>query len=441
MPGFVSERYGYTTASALTAQVITDMMANGFTIVYKSGADPSWNQATAGDKFKVVLEAGGTVDPLNADSVSEKQPWRIMFDVQNSQQTLVHLGTPTTLNNKGDVPILRELLTGDPKTGAGFQPVDIVGTVGAKLSKTQLNATGKPDTIYDITVPPVYYERPKSMNGYLENENLTVDGIYSAPRVVPAYTTTGTINQSFNAIYSPSPSNNYYMDDGKVAWVVNPNGSSASGGITTTNSMDDVTKCFINRPLRMAGASAQSFPMSYRLVITPRGMWLGVWEESTTQESSAFFNWFLVQRPVDRATGAVLTTGKAPVFCVNSVGNKFWRFTVRERDILRPSSRIQADVDSEDAECILNSVEQVSLSEDGKYIVTFPSRLNTSRYRYPHELDMIGTTSADVVSQYSDVPLTVYGESTARSYRALHANGPANTGMRLLTLQQGGGIS
>ena len=54
---------------------------------------------------------------------------------------------------------------------------------------------------------------------------------------------------------------------------------------------------------------------------------------------------------------------------------------------------------------------------------------------------MIGITSADVVSQYSSVPLTVYGESSARTYKALHANGAGNTGMRVLVLQQGGGIA
>jgi hypothetical protein len=46
-----------------------------------------------------------------------------------------------------------------------------------------------------------------------------------------------------------------------------------------------------------------------------------------------------------------------------------------------------------------------------------------------------------VVSQWSDVPLTVFGEGTARVYKALHANGYNNTKMRLLALVQGGGIT
>ena len=443
MAGFVVERYGYTTGSALIAQVITDMLANGFTMVYKTTNDENWNQATAGEQYRVVLEAGGTVDPLNATAVSEKQPWRIMFDVQKAQQVLVTVGTPTTLDNKGTVPVMRELLTGDPKNGAGFQATDILGTIGAKLSKTQLNSTNRPSNADDYLEKPDYTQFPASIPGYLNNESLSSAGIYSAPAMLPAYKVVGDKNPSFNpnSVYGPSANNPYFLNNDNLKWEIDPSGTVNGGSVTTSNSIDDPTKCLINRSLRMAGANLNTYPMSYRLVITPRGIWMGVWEDSTTQETSTFFNWFLVQRPVDRTSGTVLTTGKAPVFCVNSIGGKFWKFIVRERDIFRPSSRLQADIDLEDSEAILNTVEQVSLSEDGKYIVTFPSRLNTSRYRYPHELDMIATTSADVVSQNSDVPLTVYGESAARNYRALHANGTANTGMRLLIIQQGGGVS
>jgi hypothetical protein len=203
---------------------------------------------------------------------------------------------------------------------------------------------------------------------------------------------------------------------------------------------DSPTKGLVNRTKRV-GNSGASYPLSYRLVINARGIWLGVWEDATTAETSASFNWFLIQRPVDRTTGAVVTTGKAPVFCVNACGGEYWQFVVRESDILRPGVRRPADVHTVDSEAILNPEEQVSLSEDGKYIVTFPSRLNTSRYRYSYELDIIGTTSADVVSQYSDVPLRVYGEGSDRSYKALHATKTGNTGMRLLVLNSGGGIS
>ena len=102
--------------------------------------------------------------------------------------------------------------------------------------------------------------------------------------------------------------------------------------------------------------------------------------------------------------------------------------------------RRRADINQADSDAIINRVNQVSLSEDGKYIVTFPARLNTTRYCYSYELDMIGITSADVVSQDIDVPINVYGESSSRIYKAMHATGINNTGMRVLVLTEGGGI-
>lgn len=197
---------------------------------------------------------------------------------------------------------------------------------------------------------------------------------------------------------------------------------------------------WINRVERV-GPDGVSYPLSYRLVISPRGVWFGSWEAATTTETASYFNWVLIQRPVHRDTGAVIVDGKAPVFCINKANSKFWQFVVRENDILRPGKRRIADSNTEDSEGVLNTKNQVSLSEDGKYIVTFPSRLNTSRYRYPYELDMIATTSADVVSQFTDVPLSVYSEAQPRIYTAMQASGTANTGMRLLVLKQGGGVS
>lgn len=221
-------------------------------------------------------------------------------------------------------------------------------------------------------------------------------------------------------------------------------GQIGTTGLTTagayTSDPDNTDLGMINRSKRVGDLGA-SYPLSYRLVITPRGMWLGVWEDAVSAESSIHFNWMLVQRPVDRTDGSTLITGKAPVFCVNCVENKYYQFVVREQDILRPGKRRNAAINTPDSEAVLNIQNQVSLSEDGKYIVTFPSRLNTSRYRYPHELDIMGVTSADVVSQYSDVPLQFYGEAQPRVYKALHANGLSNVGMRVLILQQGGGIS
>lgn len=361
MAGFVVERHGYSTAAEMLKDIITDMLANGFTQI-TSATQTTFNKATVSTPFAVTLEASGTVDPLNDTALSVKQPWRIMLETKSPSGATApefigaYVGTPLQLDGKGALA---------DRVVAGFNTfyTDIIGAVGAQMG-TQANSS--------------------------------------------------SVTQTADYASYIGPSN--------------------------TNSGDETSKGLVNRGIRV-GKNGAGYPMSYRLVITNRGFWLGTWEDASTAETSINFNWVLVQRPVDRTTGAVLTTGKAPVFCVNGVGGSYWQFVVRESDILRPGARRTAETNTNDSEAIINSENQVSLSEDGKYIVTFPSRLNTSRYRYPHELDMIGITSADVVSQFSDVPLTVYGESAARSYKALHANTPGNTGMRVLVLQQGGGIS
>lgn len=396
MAGFVIERHGYTSAALMVADIATDMVANGFKLSFQTSGEPSLNKASLTAPYRLILEAGGDVDPLNASGVSEKQPWRICFDVQAAETVFVHAGTPVQLPDTGVIAVMKKLTTYTQGNGQqtdtvkAMVPYDVVGSIGAEMSDGTRPSTRGGST-------------GSGQAGYLVASQINDTGIYTPPTWIRA---TGQ-------------SSDQPLDAGFV---------------------DEETKGFVNRSRRVTTLGA-SYPLSYRLVISPRGMWLGCWEEAATQETSSNFNWILIQRPVDRATGQVLTTGKAPVMCLNCVGGLYWQFTVREQDIFRPGKRRQADADLEDSECIINSANQVSLSEDGKYIVTFPSRLNTSRYRYPHELDMIGTTSADVVSQYSDVPLTVYGESSARTYKALQANGQSNTGMRLLVLLQGGGIS
>jgi len=362
MPGYVVERHGFLTASDLLASVITDMVANGFTQSFPS---TPFNASTAASPYKVILEASGSVDPLNGGGVAEKQPWRICFDIQGPQRVFVYVATPLQLPNSGDVAT--EKVYGS----AGLQSLDVIGNTGDQMGNYSSGS-----------------------GGGASPAKISSAGVYSAP-------------------------------------------SSGSGAAPA----DEITKGLIMRQLRVTDAGGGSYPMSYRLVISPRGLWLGVWEDAVTQQTSSMFNWILVQRPVDRTTGTVLTTGKSPVFCVSAHGGQYFQFVVRESDILRPGLRRSASINEDDSEAIINAQTQVSLSEDGKYIVTFPSRLNTSRYRYPHELDMIGITSADVVSQFSDVPLTVYGEGAARSYKAMQANFFNNTGMRILVLQQGGGIS
>lgn len=229
------------------------------------------------------------------------------------------------------------------------------------------------------------------------------------------------------------------------------------------------------------GKVSASTPFSYRLSITDRGFVMVVWQHSDAEIVD--YSWICVQRPVDNSTGATVVAGKAPVFCVfHNMGtsermmdsypysrvnwrrpipgsnsstagvadleNGIFRFTVRESDIFRPSLPRSATSHFPDSTAIMNENQQISITENNQYVITFPANVNTARYAYTHELDMIAYTSADVISQWSDASITVYGEGSARTYKALMHNQagrdpalqPFIWGMRLLVLTAGGGI-
>lgn len=178
---------------------------------------------------------------------------------------------------------------------------------------------------------------------------------------------------------------------------------------------------------------------SYQLVVSDHGVTVVVWEEG--DETNPRFSWFCVQSPVDKDTGAPLLTDNSPIFCVYSAdGVAAQKFVVNEADVFRPTRSVSAIVDSLNSSAIINGTHQVAIAKGNKYLVTFPNRLNTERYAYTEELDMIGYTSASVIADGSEIPVTVYGESEPRVYRAMKSNGPNNTMMRLLTLVQGGGV-
>ena len=234
-------------------------------------------------------------------------------------------------------------------------------------------------------------------------------------------------------------------DDGTISNldVVDSGGVTAlpSGLLNTmgrmSNSGDPAPYHFLDRSLRITlPAQAGAYPMSYRLTVTSHGIALFVWEDATDNRGTQF-SWVVVQRPVDHVTGTPLVTGQCPVFCVFGLLGQPFKYIVREADVLKPTLPVPADVNGPDSRSILNSLAQVAITENNRYVITFPNGINTPRFAYTEELDLVAYTSADVVSQYSDVPITVYGEVAARTYKAMNANGPNNTGMRMLMLTSG----
>lgn len=251
-------------------------------------------------------------------------------------------------------------------------------------------------------------------------------------------------------IYMSSPLQ--LPNDGTVALLDKTDGSNAatkmpSGMLNVTGvqpaSMAPTTNYsdvhFIYRADRIPDKpTALAYPMTYRLSVTNHGVALAVWEDATDEDETPQFEWFVAQRPVNHLTGVPLATGHCPMFCLYGMKSKVSKFVIRENDVLKPTISVSADVDSEDSAAIINTKSQVSITENNRYVLAFPNGLNTARYMYTEELDMIAYTSADVVSQYSDVPITAYGEASARTYKALLANNRFNTGMRILLITAGG---
>lgn len=246
---------------------------------------------------------------------------------------------------------------------------------------------------------------------------------------------------------------------GTVTTVDRPGimGSPLTGNSNVMINTTYVDQGFFNRSLRVVN-DAPSYPINTQLTVTDRGIFFGAWEgnfsvlqkkQLTGQYDDNVFNWFLIQRPVDRLTGRILTTGRAPLFCINSVGYKYHKFIVRESDVFHPSQgpkkeddngvlvdwRTPADAHSNDSFAVLNTSNQIALTEDSKYLVSFLHNLTSPRFRYSEELDMLGQTSADVCISGNDLSITAYQESGPRVYKALPSNKPYNTGLRIVVLK------
>lgn len=234
------------------------------------------------------------------------------------------------------------------------------------------------------------------------------------------------------------------LDDGSIARfpgnnVSDINGTRYMGQLGSQWSSNTPSKggCFMTRKVTNTDYDFGTV-YSYMLVQSDHGVALQIWEEGN--DSVPAYSWFCIQSPVDKDTGTVLSTDNSPIFCVYSAdAQPAMRFTVNEADVFRPTYSVRAGLDSTNASAIINEADQVAIAKGNKYLITLPNRLNTERYAYTEELDMIAYTSADVISEETEIPTTLYGEGTERVYRAMKANNTNNTGMRLMMLVQGGG--
>lgn len=395
----VTTKYNFVHAGPITLDIIDTLLANGFKAIFPVAETPPNNyvRPTNLDNFSVTLEAQGAVDPLNEEAISVKQPWRINFTVYDNATMNITVGSPVSLGADGKLPAFTVSVTkGVSGGGTGVTTTEFGGIRGIM---------GAPYT------PP---RKSVSQGSSADSAVFFID--YAAIRPHWNNVTEGFINRK------------------NKVWVGITTSPAAASGAGQPAEVPPTKPTDPNQDI------SASFPMSYHLIVTDRGIFLAVWEGAISDANGKDFSWLLVQRPVDRDSGETIVDGKAPVFCVNSVGNIIRRFVVREQDRTDVSASVIATVDSADASAIINSKKQVGVSEDNTYVVNFPSRLNTPRYAYTYELDMIGYTSASVVSNDTEIPVKLYGEDDARTYFGMFANQLDNNGMRIVALQTGGGV-
>lgn len=255
----------------------------------------------------------------------------------------------------------------------------------------------------------------------------------------------GQIGRIRSAAGNTSPMNFYNRGTAAVQSTLEYKKSTKAGdNYNYASHVDDNT-------FSLADADYAATPFSYQVCIGSHGVLVCTWVEGM-DGAGCKFNWFCIQRPINK-DGSVVTTGKAPLFCIwsdNGGGapdaneldyGGIMRFTVREADVNAPTVSVSAIQHTPDAYAIMNPLQQVAFSEDGKYDLRFPQGLNSHRYSYPYEADMVAYTSADVISHYTSQTLNMFGEPQDRTYKALNANSKNNKGMRLLVLVDGAGVT
>jgi hypothetical protein len=401
--------------------------------------------------FRVIVEAGASVDPLN-DSVGVYGA----VSTSTSNSNIVQIKNLSTENRYNPVIYAGQTVTSTNDNGAIDGYVTVVSATPTGPTTANVVLSSNQTLPANETLHFVFAEVQPWRLGFDVVKNIKWPTAGSQHLLTYAATPVQLTNDGGVA--------NIWAD-GKVIDRAGTMGARPTAGNGYANA-NISSEGFINREYRVQ-SNPEVYPLNYAMTLTNRGMFLGVWEGTwstiqkskarSTRDNDSYFNWFLIQRPVNRYTGKVLTSGLTPVFCINSVGYKYWKFIVREMDVLHPSLgdpentynyitgntvvtancayRVPADYHTQDSFAVLNSTNQISLTEDSKYLVSFLHNLTTPRFRYSEELDMIGQTSADVCMAGNDVSITAYGESGPRMYHAMPANNPYNSGLRICVLK------
>jgi hypothetical protein len=368
----------------------------------------------------IILESTINIDPYAratlTDDSSAYDPWRIAFH--------------TSTFNRWPYEDANQQLINDPNT-----------------TKSMAIYVGSPTTLWsDGTDSRIAWKQKLGNNLLPAWTTQNFDSSYLDANIADLIEPLGHVGKTwthnFDPITTPSikwgSSQPQPLPDAQAGWL----GSTQPANIIGDGpDVDDPGQLFVNRHDNsinttlsalggLAASTKNSNPVIYKIVTTDHGLFLGTWGKNP-EEYGEGFSWMVVQRGVSKDTGITRglpvpgsgSVGNRPLFCVGSVGNNYFKFVVREHDLDVPSEKKNAARNTEDSAAVLNPYQQQSLTENGEYVVTFINNLNSSRFKYSDELDMVGTVSADVIGGGTSIEVNVYGEDSNRTYEAMWPGG------------------
>jgi len=381
--------------SSLVTKMWTDLTTGAaFTSILPAGTVNPPAVDTDGN-VKFVVESTSLVNPLNST-----QPYRIYVECVTNNRIKVAIANPIQIKNDGTVAAVPGL--------EAFRAATKSGMLGTKWDDASVPTDDFPtDTQFIVRTPAIYADGDLSSSPMSYQMTLTDHGL---------------------AFFAWNDDNEH---NPRVSWFVVQSPVDKETGAPRLDKQSPIFCVYScnSAPDGVATATQVSNWLARELVNYTKTI-------PTGQVLAAGFNTWL-QGQLKPPIGGFTQTGGVQAqnawgYVVDSVA--IYKFVVNESDVFVPSPSVRADVDRTDSAAIINTQQQVAISTGNQYLVTIPNRLNTQRYAYTDELDLIGYTSADVISQDSDVPVTVYGESEPRVYKAMKASGANNVGFRILSL-------
>lgn len=342
---------------------------------------------------------------------------------------------------------------------------------GFKLELCQ-NYSERVGNRYTATTPGTEDSMDKDLTGlYVLSPTSQVDPLYS---IQPWRLVIKVDNYYIN--FWATTTKGYYFDEGTRAFSFTPvldhhsldipedfTGIYSYGSMSANSCFDPESKgsTFFNAKAKytlwpsFSGDTDDEYPVfidtpiTYKLTIGTQGIAFYMW---TTNNTDTGYNqaWFVVQRATDYTGNFDPTVGYSALKCVfsqtgggdTSEGSidtmGIQQFEVRERDCQLPTMPYSAVLPTYKKRPLINPRQQVCNDEfTGMPRLLFMEQPSSNRFISDGILDLVAYSDANSSVQGDEYQLDVFGDGNLRTYEALCANSPKQTGMRLFIVTDG----